>query len=147
VARFDTPHSSSDGGALLIRRWTAGWAGPSAWPGAGGCAGVEQNRARGAWDGAPEAAYRRHTYASLLIPDGVNLTYIRDRLGRPSIKLTVDTYRHLVPGTDRAALDRLDDATGRDVCVTEEPERGEQDDRDHHASIRKAGARLLPPGL
>jgi len=29
----------------------------------------------------------------------------------------VDTYGHLVPGTNRAAVDRLDDATGRNQQV------------------------------
>lgn len=57
----------------------------------------------------------RHTYASLLIQNGESLAYIRDQLEHHSIKLTVDTYGHLVPGTNRAAVDRLDDATGRNL--------------------------------
>ena len=55
----------------------------------------------------------RHTHASLLIQNGESLAYIRDQLGHHSIKLTVDTCGHLVRGTNRAAVDRLDDATGR----------------------------------
>jgi integrase len=39
----------------------------------------------------------RHTYASLMIQGGESLAYIRDQLGHHSIKLTVDTYGHLVP--------------------------------------------------
>ena len=70
------------------------------------------------WRSAPAplqaALYRkphslRHNYASLLIQNGERLAYIRDQLGHHSIKLTVDTYGHLVPGTNRAAVDRLDD--------------------------------------
>lgn len=60
----------------------------------------------------------RHTWASLLIQGGESLAYIRDHLGHHSIKLTVDTYGHLVPGANRAAVDRLDDATGRNLYAT-----------------------------
>ncbi|MBI2460645.1 MAG: hypothetical protein HYV61_03875, partial [Candidatus Rokubacteria bacterium] len=35
-----------------------------------------------------------------------------------SIKLTVDTYGHLIPGANRQAVDRLDDATGRNLYAT-----------------------------
>jgi len=51
----------------------------------------------------------RHTYASLLIAQGESLAYIRDQLGHHSIKVTVDTYGHLVPGANKEAVDRLDD--------------------------------------
>jgi integrase len=52
----------------------------------------------------------RHTYASLLIQQGESLAYIRDQLGHHSIQVTVDIYGHLVPGGNKAAVDRLDDA-------------------------------------
>jgi len=51
----------------------------------------------------------RHTFASLLIQCGVSLAYIRDQLGHYSIQITVDVYGHLVPGANKAAVDRLDD--------------------------------------
>jgi len=51
----------------------------------------------------------RHTYASLLIQAGESLPYIRDQLGHHSISITVDTYGHLTPGANKAAVDRLDD--------------------------------------
>ncbi len=69
----------------------------------------------------------RHTYASLLIQNRESLAYIRDQLGHHSIKLTVDTYRHLVPGANRAAVDRLDDTTGRNLYATNMPARREHD--------------------
>ncbi|NOT55868.1 MAG: site-specific integrase [Deltaproteobacteria bacterium] len=50
----------------------------------------------------------RHSFASLLLENGESLAYIRDQLGHSSIKITVDTYGHLVPGGNRAAVDRLD---------------------------------------
>ena len=51
----------------------------------------------------------RHSFASALIALGESLAYIRDQLGHHSITLTVDTYGHLVPGTNRKAVNRLDD--------------------------------------
>lgn len=53
----------------------------------------------------------RHTFASLLIQNGESLAYVRDQLGHASIQVTVDTYEHLIPGANRQAVDRLDDAT------------------------------------
>jgi integrase len=52
----------------------------------------------------------RHTYASLLIQQGESLAYVRDQMGHKSIQITVDIYGHWVPGGNRAAVDRLDDA-------------------------------------
>ena len=63
----------------------------------------------------------RHTFASLLIQAGESLAYVRDQLGHHSIKVTVDIYGHLVPGANRAAVDRLDDdqkATIRNLSAT-----------------------------
>jgi len=37
----------------------------------------------------------------------VPLPYVKDQLGHSSIKMTVDVYGHLVPGANRAAMDRL----------------------------------------
>jgi integrase len=54
----------------------------------------------------------RHTFASLLIQAGESLVYIKDQLGHSSIKITVDIYGHLIPGANRAAVDRLDDKEG-----------------------------------
>jgi integrase len=51
----------------------------------------------------------RHSFASLLIAQGESLAYVRDQLGHSSIQITVDTYGHLVPGSNRQAVDRLDD--------------------------------------
>jgi integrase len=65
-------------------------------------------------------AYRKphtlsHTYASLLIQSGESLAYVRDQLGHSSIKITVGTYGHLVPGANEAAVDRLAELTGRNL--------------------------------
>jgi integrase len=60
----------------------------------------------------------RHTYASLLIQQGESLAYIRDQLGHHSIQVTVDIYGHLVPGGNKAAVDRLDDTPKRNLSAT-----------------------------
>lgn len=51
----------------------------------------------------------RHTCASLLLQAGESMMYVKDLLGHHSIKITVDIYGHLVPGGNKAAVDRLDD--------------------------------------
>lgn len=60
----------------------------------------------------------RHTYASLLIGQGESLAYVRDQLGHHSIQITVDTYGHLVPGGNRAAVNRLDDVPAVPATAT-----------------------------
>jgi integrase len=60
----------------------------------------------------------RHTFASLLIQHGESLAYVGDQMGHHSIKITVDIYGHLVSGANKAAVDRLDDATGRNPYAT-----------------------------
>ena len=56
----------------------------------------------------------RHTFASLLIQNGESLAYVKDQLGHASIRMTVDVYGHLVPGANRAAMDRLPTLEGNE---------------------------------
>jgi len=51
----------------------------------------------------------RHTYASHLIAQGESLAYVKEQMGHHSIQVTVDIYGHLVPGGNKAAVDRLDE--------------------------------------
>lgn len=51
----------------------------------------------------------RHSYASVLQQNGGNLEYVMRQLGHASIKITVDTYGHLVPSLDRRAVNQLDE--------------------------------------
>ena len=51
----------------------------------------------------------RHT-TRLLIQQGESLAYVQKQLGHSSIQVTVDIYGHLIPGANRAAVDRLDAA-------------------------------------
>ncbi len=52
----------------------------------------------------------RHTFASHLLQQGESLHYVKEQLGHASIQTTVDVYGHLVPGSNRNAVNRLDDA-------------------------------------
>ena len=51
----------------------------------------------------------RHTFASLLLQQGESLHYVKDQLGHASIQTTVDVYGHLAPGSNRNAVNQLDD--------------------------------------
>ena len=51
----------------------------------------------------------RHTFASLLLSQGEPLNYVKEQLGHASIQTTVDVYGHIVPGSNRNAVNRLDD--------------------------------------
>lgn len=65
----------------------------------------------------------RHTFASLLIQNSESLAYVKEQLGHHSINITVDTYGHLVPGGNKAAVDKLDgleNTTNRNLSATEE---------------------------
>ena len=61
----------------------------------------------------------RHTYASLLIQQGESLAYVQQQLGHSSIQVTVDVYGHLIPGANRAAVDRLDARPTRNPDATQ----------------------------
>jgi hypothetical protein len=51
----------------------------------------------------------RHTFASLLIQQGVNPKYIQQQLGHGSISITLDIYSHLFQGDHRHHIHQLDD--------------------------------------
>jgi integrase len=53
----------------------------------------------------------RHTYASLLLTKGESPVYVKEQLGHSSIQMTVDIYGHLIPSSNRDAVNSLDDTT------------------------------------
>ena len=53
----------------------------------------------------------RHTFASLLLTNGESPVYVKEQMGHSSIQITVDIYGHLIPNSNRDAVNRLDDAT------------------------------------
>ena len=50
----------------------------------------------------------RHTYASILLSNGESPVYVKEQLGHSSIQMTVDIYGHLIPNSNREAVNRLD---------------------------------------
>ncbi|MCK4998393.1 MAG: tyrosine-type recombinase/integrase, partial [Anaerohalosphaera sp.] len=52
-----------------------------------------------------------HTFASLLLQQGESLHYVKEQMGHASIQSTVDTYGHIVPGSNRNAVNKLYDLT------------------------------------
>jgi len=57
----------------------------------------------------------RHTYASLLLSDGVTPVYVKEQLGHSSIQMTVDIYGHWIPNSNRGAVNRLDKYCSSDI--------------------------------
>lgn len=54
----------------------------------------------------------RHTCATLLLAGGVNPKIVSERLGHSSIAITLDTYSHVLPGMQKAAVDVLSKSLG-----------------------------------
>jgi len=51
----------------------------------------------------------RHTFASLLLTQKETPVYVKEQMGHSSIQITVDIYGHLIPGSNKKAVDKLDD--------------------------------------
>ena len=50
----------------------------------------------------------RHSHASILLNEGVNIIAVSKRLGHESIKMTLDTYSHLMDGNEDKLIDTLE---------------------------------------
>lgn len=51
----------------------------------------------------------RHSYATRLLEDGVHPKVVQERLGHASIKITLDTYSHVVPRLQKEVASLTDD--------------------------------------
>jgi integrase len=51
----------------------------------------------------------RHTHATLLLAQGVNIKVISERLGHSNIKVTLDTYSHVLPTMQEEVARKLDE--------------------------------------
>lgn len=58
----------------------------------------------------------RHTQATQLLAQGVDVKTVQTRLGHSSASLTLNWYAHAVPENDRAAADRLGEVFNREPC-------------------------------
>ncbi len=67
----------------------------------------------------------RHTFASLLIAAGEDIVYVSKQLGHHSAAFTLKVYAHLIPRGERRGVDKLDDATTRNLGATSIPELAE----------------------
>ncbi len=54
----------------------------------------------------------RHAAASLLLSQGLDMKVVQDVLGHSDIRLTANTYAHLLPQLRQAAADAMDNALG-----------------------------------
>ncbi|WP_027717389.1 tyrosine-type recombinase/integrase [Desulfovirgula thermocuniculi] len=56
--------------------------------------------------GVPEIRFHdlRHTHATFLLRQGVHPKVVAERLGHSSVKVTLDTYSHVLPDTQREAV-------------------------------------------
>lgn len=50
----------------------------------------------------------RHTHATLLLRQGVNIKVISERLGHSTVTMTLDTYSHLMPDMQETAVKALE---------------------------------------
>ena len=50
----------------------------------------------------------RHTCATLLLLENVNVKVVSERLGHASVQLTLDTYSHVLPTLQQKAADSMD---------------------------------------
>lgn len=78
----------------------------------------------------------RHTYATLRIQAGHNIADVSKQLGHHSIKITVDTYYHWMPGSNRSEVDQLDSKTAP-TCTLSAPS--------HDNSTKKGLTELANP--
>ncbi|UAT32238.1 site-specific integrase [Bacillus badius] len=54
----------------------------------------------------------RHTHATILIQQNVNVKLISDRLGHADIETTLNTYSHVLPNMQKSVSDKLDKIIG-----------------------------------
>ncbi len=75
--------------------------------------------------GMPQMRFHkiRHTFASLLLTNGETPVYVKEQMGHTSIQITVDIYGHLIPSSNRQAVNRLDDETTHPDAPQTRPEK------------------------
>jgi integrase len=84
----------------------------------------------------------RHTFASLLLADGVSPAYVQEQLGHASIELTVGTYGRWLRKKAPGAVDALEEsaastatAVGADGVVANPAENGSSSESDSPRSL------------
>jgi integrase len=54
----------------------------------------------------------RHTCATLLLREGVNIKVVSEMLGHASIAITLNTYSHVLPDMQDSAVEAMEAAVG-----------------------------------
>ena len=49
----------------------------------------------------------RHTHATFLLQEGINPKVVQERLGHANIRMTLDTYSHVIPSMQKKAVKKL----------------------------------------
>jgi integrase len=80
----------------------------------------------------------RHTYASLLLSEGISPVYVKEQLGHSSIQMTVDIYGTWIPNSNRAAVNRLDTLSADDRKEKTEERTPETDSSTPHPNAPQA---------
>jgi integrase len=66
----------------------------------------------------------RHSHASHLIKNGVDIKQVSARLGHAKAGFTLNTYVHLLPGQDQEAASRVDSSLRKAIEETRQTKRG-----------------------
>jgi integrase len=61
----------------------------------------------------------RHTFGSLLLQNGASIASVKEQMGHSAIQVTVDIYRHLIPGANVGYVDRLDGGPAEEAKTTQ----------------------------
>jgi integrase len=67
--------------------------------------------------GKPKVRFHdlRHTCATMLLLEDVNVKIVSERLGHASIEITLNTYQHVLPTMQQRAAEKLESVIGRMV--------------------------------
>lgn len=57
----------------------------------------------------------RHTHATLLLMEGVNVKVVSERLGHSKVDMTLDTYTHVLPQMQQDAVNKLENVLFKSV--------------------------------
>ena len=60
----------------------------------------------------------RHTHATLMLKAGVHPKVVSERLGHANVLITLDTYSHVLPGLQEAAVERFDQMLDHSIIET-----------------------------
>jgi len=77
-----------------------------------------------------------YSYRILAMPSVRNIADVSKQLGHHSIKITIDTYYHWMPGSNKSEVDQLD-SEAAPVCTPSGPS--------HEKSTKKEVANLANP--